>query len=251
MFNVIALRLYWLRQTADYEFDFEVKTSVREMSILYSIVNNFLTNEVWDSMEQEKDDKAFIYSTEKSEDSHPNLKYSNDEPGYQTSLYNVDYKFPLEIKLKDNVLAFITAVHLDISFNINEILTALNLCENITNKGRYFIYEVDGTLPSALYVYINDEGRWTFWFSEDSIEEKLITNDDLINAVGSFMNSLVASCREINIFKECFNLALSRPIFLQEMPGTLFTNDLMYLQESINLRKNNLLDRFIYVLSKK
>jgi hypothetical protein len=42
LLHALMLRLYWLRQTADYEFDFEVKTSVREMSILLSTLLPFL-----------------------------------------------------------------------------------------------------------------------------------------------------------------------------------------------------------------
>jgi len=253
LFFVLTLRLYWLRQTADYEFDFEVKTSVREMSMLVSSLKYFFDiqkekfsdhsklNNVITENEGIANDAFTI--NRKKEDVLETVESDN----LGLLFYNVNAKFPSDIIFNEEITAFLTGVHLDPYFSQDYVIKALNLTENVSNRGKYFIYENKGALNISLYVHINSEGRWTAWVPKDSYQVSILAPSELIEIFSNFWKSFNKSYSEY--FGDQFDdfiLATSEPIYVK--------NTLEISSESIGVIDKAALERkynFVNLLTRK
>lgn len=202
LFYTLLLRLYWLRQTADYEFDFDVKTSLREMSIILSSVRDIIESQLRDlnSDQNQLNNTDISNKGISSKDLGFQETGTNDHPEIEINtieFYRVESKFPQEINFNGNISLFLTAVHLDISFNKEKLFDILNMTESITNKEKYFIYECNQPFPIFLHLHVNDDGRWSVWFSDSYFE--LVTEFDLIDSFQEFIAHLYRSSSELNI----------------------------------------------------
>ncbi|MGD7049436.1 hypothetical protein FZC83_15530 [Rossellomorea marisflavi] len=250
MFFVLSLRLYWLRQTADYEFDFEVKTSVREMSILVSSIKHFLeiqkelegikeTEEI--SKNEGLDNESFAINRKK-EEKEEILEVDSSGLIY----FNVDANFPSDIVYSEEVHTFLTALHLDSFFNKDNVINALNLTDYVTNKGKYFVYENRGPLKISLYLHINDEGRWTAWIPNNNYQVNILSPSELIEIFDNFWKSFVQSYK--GFFDENFEfvLAASKPLFPHETQ-VINSESLSIIEKGTQERKQN----YIIFLARK
>ncbi|MBO0962534.1 hypothetical protein J1P26_22830, partial [Neobacillus sp. MM2021_6] len=128
LFYAVALRLYWLRQTADYEFDFDVKTSVKEMAILvYTIGSIIEINEVNNSDEERQDEEKplenSIETDELSDSSEIDKKMIKKT--ISCPLYSVDITFPDDLLSEEenkNIGLFMSVLHLDSQFDKSKII---------------------------------------------------------------------------------------------------------------------------------
>lgn len=237
LLSVLSLRLYWLRQTADYEFDFEVKTSTREMSILLSSVKAFLDRQV--EIENKKQQgEARTKLTEPINNKDKTEEQDLDEKEYgglientqkNNKKYSVDISFPSEIHIKHEVSVFLTALHLDSIFKKEQIILVLNLTECITNRGHYFIFESKSILAPYLYIYINDDGRWTAWFAESN-SQNFITSAGLMEVFNEFLNKLEVA------YEKVFGKEFA-PVLIQSIPMYVKQQDILDINSVINVNK--------------
>ncbi|MCM3198329.1 hypothetical protein [Bacillus cereus] len=237
LLSVLSLRLYWLRQTADYEFDFEVKTSTREMSILLSSVKVFLDRQV-EIENKKQQSEARTKLTEPINNKDKTEEQDLDEKEYEGLIentkknnkkYSVDISFPSEIHIKHEVSVFLTALHLDSIFKKEQIILVLNLTERITNRGHYFIFESESILAPYLYIYINDDGRWTAWFKESN-SQNFITSAGLMEVFNEFLNKLEVA------YEKVFGKELA-PVLIQSIPMYVKQQDIQDINSVINVNK--------------
>lgn len=97
-FFALTLRLYWLRQTADYDFDFEVKTSVREISITISTIKDFI-----------KEIKNYNSNTNLKNVLNAPEESTSNEDSKQSSpvlinLYNIETEFNIDNFVDDKIV---------------------------------------------------------------------------------------------------------------------------------------------------
>lgn len=237
LLSVLSLRLYWLRQTADYEFDFEVNTSTREMSILLSSVKAFLDKQV-EIEKKKRQDEAKTKLTEPINNKEKTEEQDLDEKEYDDLIentkqnnkkYSVDIKFPSEIHIKHEVAVFLTALHLDSIFKKEQIILVLNLTERITNRGSYFIFEPESVLAPHLYMYINDDGRWTAWFKGNDSKD-FITSAGLMEVFNEFLNILKSG------YEKVFSNEFS-PLLIHSTPMYVKQQDILNINSVINVNK--------------
>ncbi|PHF10007.1 hypothetical protein COF74_08400 [Bacillus wiedmannii] len=252
MLYALSLRLYWLRQTADYEFDFEVKTSVREMSILLSAVKAFLAiqlkNENKEQSENQDSDFARkIKNKENLGEQEKDFEEENEKIiegiGEINKRYSVDISFPSEIKVSHEVDIFLTAVHLDPFFKKEEIILVLNLTEFITNAEKYFIFDSKSLVTPALYVYINDDGRWTAWFKVEP-GAKFSTISDLNETFNDFLSVLKAGYEKVFNYGFAGRLIYSLPIYIHNQEGLHNINSMINLDKFLEEKKEIILAGF-------
>ncbi|KZE06656.1 hypothetical protein B4117_1817 [Bacillus mycoides] len=248
MLYILALRLYWLRQTADYEFDFEVKTSIREMSILLSAVKSFLDIQLQnEESKQLEDSKAGLgeefKSKEKSLEQDFKEKADQDEIK-DNKMYSVDIKFPSEIHIDHEVSIFLTALHLDSFFKKEEIIRVLNFTEHITNEGKYFIFESAVLLAPQLYIYITEDGRWTAWFKMDEFAA-FVKFSDLIGVFQEFLNLLKQGYKKA--FENEFSprLIYSIPLYVTKSKNLLDANSIVKMDEAMQKQTKDILRLFV------
>ncbi|MEH7125593.1 hypothetical protein V7127_20495 [Bacillus sp. JJ1773] len=225
LFDILSLRLYWLRQTADYAYDFEVKTSYREMSLILSAVQGLIKLDLEDD-ERSTENKELIKngeSTSENGEFKNNLKINNVienisfEPK-EVQFFNVAIKFPEEIKVdKDNILAFLTSIHIDSTFDKDVILEILNLNESIRNEGKYFIYENKNPISNPLYVYINDDGRWTVWYQKTETNKNFLTASDLTQSFQDLIATIKDNLYEFFDDNYQINLVAAYPVFMNRI----------------------------------
>ncbi|PGW65205.1 hypothetical protein COE18_03990 [Bacillus cereus] len=244
---VLSLRLYWLRQTADYEFDFEVKTSVREMSILLSSVKSFLDKQVgFEKNKQIDEQKTKLEDpiNEKNKAEEQEL----DEKEYEVALksttrnnkkYSIDISFPSEINIDHDVSVFLTALHLDFEFNKEQIILILNLNEHITNQEKYFIFDSKNILAPHLYVYINDEGRWTAWFKAND-SKNFITPSGLMEVFYKFLECLKTGYEKVYGNEYSSLLIYSAPINIKQQ-DILNVNSIINVNTTLKTQKRKIL----------
>lgn len=252
MLYALSLRLYWLRQTADYEFDFEVKTSVREMSILLSAVKAFLTIQLKNENKEqsEKQDSDFVREIKNKENLGEREKDFEGNSGKVIEVieennkrYSVDISFPSEIKVNHEVDIFLTAVHLDPYFNKEEIILVLNLTEFITNDEKYFIFDSKSLVTPSLYVYINDDGRWTAWFKVEP-GAKFSTISDLNEAFNDFLKILKVGYEKVFNYGFAGSLIYSLPIYIHNQEGVRNLNSIINLEKFLEKKKEIILAGF-------
>lgn len=247
MLYIIALRLYWLRQTADYEFDFEVKTSVREMSILLSSVKSFLDKQSEIEVQKKLGESKAKFTEpinnkgktveQEFEEKDDEIIFENLEKNFRK--YSVDIKFPTEIHTNHEVAIFLTALHLDPFFLKEEIILVLNLTERITNDMKYFIFQSTNVLIPHLFVHINEDGRWTAWFEANDLK-KFISFADLIDVFNEFLEVLKEGYK--NVFDIDFTpvLIYSTPMHVKQ-PELLDLNSIVDVNKSVNWHKRRIL----------
>ncbi|QGQ95824.1 hypothetical protein EHS13_13530 [Paenibacillus psychroresistens] len=248
----LSLRLYWLRQTADYDYDFEIKTSVREMSLLISSVKKFIkyinkqfTNN--GDIDDEEISGDAINTKFNEVENHPKNADASNVDLDNTKLYNIDSKFLLDNIQNSEIIIFMTAVHLDAEFDFENILYSLNFTENITNKGKYFIYESDNSFQFSINIHIDLNGRWTIWQDEKSLYDNIYTQLDLIKVFDEFKYTF------LNVYQECFTvkyfpeLITSNPVILRNDYNiqTYNVSAIGDIQNSIYIRKNLILTSVI------
>lgn len=233
----LLLRLYLLRQTADYEFDFEVSTSLRELSSLLSTVSKYFyinnQNNVTDTVDFKNNEKdIFMEDGTTEKETFGGELYENKSV---VKYYNIDVSFPFK-NIDETPLIFLTAIHLDSYFNKEEIFYILNLTEGITNNGKYFVFSGKYVLSILLYVYINDEGRWTAWFSNSSGIYS-VSPADLIMSFNEFISKLQQGYNELLGKDAMNNMVASNPIFYTQEDRTFSISGLSKLEYSYLQRK--------------
>ncbi|MFC9416952.1 hypothetical protein ACIG6B_20765 [Bacillus mobilis] len=255
MLYVLSLRLYWLRQTADYEFDFEVKTSVREMSILLFSVKSFLDLQLCtekNGIEKDQYETSLvkkIKDKEKLEEPEQDFTEKNDEKKDRNEVqnnkkYSVDIKFPTEIHIDHEVTIFLTALHLDPFFNKDEIIFVLNLTEYITNKGKYFIFKSEKFLAPPLYIYINDDGRWSAWFKKTQSGES-VNFTDLTKVFDEFLYVLRDSYKESLDIEFSPKLIYSIPMHVAKPEESLDFTSLININKSLKKKKESITEKLV------
>lgn len=253
MFCALSLRLYWLRQVADYEFDFEVKTSIREMSVLYSTVNELLLYDFWIYHESKNSNnevnEEFNLNTmaSKEENIDENIKIKKNIFNY----YAVDANFPYEIKNDKEIIVFMTAVHTNSDFSKEKIIPMLNLVPEITNCGKYYTYSSINQLNLILYVHFNEEGRWTFWLDGESDYTSFFSNEDIIKAFENFFSSIMKCSEKLSIDNSNFSFVVSQPIFLNKTIDTMLPSGLIKINQSISIRKDWITTDIVLYLYRK
>lgn len=188
-FNVLALRIYWLRQNADYDYDFEIKVSVRELCLIFSSVKSVCKNlSEFEKDEEEKEvidphksqnilkDKNLLMDLE----TEPSLIEVEKNQEYYRVEYNVNTKVT-----GNSANCYMICLHLDSTFNHYNSLFILNMMNEITNAGKYFAFENE-SLPFYINLHISDEGKWTFWIPSMLDEFEIRKEEDLINSVEVF-----------------------------------------------------------------
>ncbi|WP_316570418.1 hypothetical protein [Neobacillus sp. YIM B06451] len=237
LLDILALRLYWLRQTADYAYDFEVKTSSREMSVLLATVQKLIS--ILSDFEQGtlKENKEIIKEPNHAEQSQ---KYKQEHSIQQggvskdVKFFYAPAKFPDEIKVnRAEVFIYMTAIHVDSSFDKEDLLEILNLHEGIRNEGKYFVFESKNPLTSPLYLYINDDGRWTLWFSNKDKGSHFLSNEDLIFGLKELIDTIKEGYKERFNEDVQFNIVSSLPI-LNENPKQVDAFSILELNHAIN-----------------
>ncbi|WP_231594051.1 hypothetical protein [Cytobacillus firmus] len=254
MFYALTLRLYWLRQTADYEFDFEVKTSIREMSILASSMKYFLENQLINNREeQEITDQTDEKNTLENEALPLSKKKEPNQldilDGDSIMYYSVDANFPSEVVFEDELYVFMTAVHLDTNFSKEHVIYALNLIDEITNRGKYFIYEINKVVKINLYIHINNDGRWTLWIPYED-RTRLISSEEVVAAFEEFLNSFKTSYKDYFGVEYQPLLVSSKPLFLNGKFDIFKTESITNLERSLFSRKYTLERSILKELSK-
>ncbi|GKV67614.1 hypothetical protein NCCP2716_01120 [Sporosarcina sp. NCCP-2716] len=255
MLYVIALRLYWLRQTADYEFDFDVNTSVKEMAKMVHSIKSLI------ELNQEEVDTIvddFIPLQKSSLNDEIVEETESKEGAISCPLYSVDYKFPKYIikeEREKNVTLFMSVIHLDSEFDKDKILGALNFTPHITNKSDCFIYEVSNKDISVfLYIHFSSEGRWLFWFQNDAVSINTYSEKDLKNACEDFFTSLSESYKDFHTVKLDTNLVGTNPIHLNEKSSFIEIDGLNMLEFELAKRKlhfkkqlNRILESMLFI----
>lgn len=217
----ISLRLYWLRQTADYDFDFEVNTSVREMSLLLRCINKILESTY--NIETEEDGLDLNHSIT------TNIKYlesvSRPEEIIEDSLESVDknsidvhIKFPKEVSISKDVKVFATKLHLNAEFDKETIITALNFTPYVSNQGKQFMFYVKDKFNISLLFHINDYGRWLFWFEKNNILN--LNQIDLQEAIDIFFEKFQGSYKTYHGTEFESNFLSTKPIIYSSDFGT-------------------------------
>lgn len=224
---IFAIRLYWLRQTADYDFDFEVKTSIREVGLLTNIVKNFVEIGYSDIVKQNNNESNITTASNDYDMKEDNLEKDNH-------YYHADLQFDSEIVFENDITHFMSAMHLDFLFNHDKIIDTLNLIGNITNRGKYFIFE--SSSKAILHIYISEEGKWTFWFDKGSI--KMLNGTDLRIATNEFFDTISKKFREIYDYSFDSFLIQSHPITISSENETLSTKAISQMNNAIKDRTN-------------
>lgn len=238
MIYILSLRLYWLRQTADYEFDFEVKTSLRELSITLKTVMDFIELQLFSRSEEEnffeKNDEGKSVTNVENIDINNNPVKEFDYISY----YNVKVNFPLNDFLIEKPILYISAVHLNTSFTKEYIFSVLNFMDGITNKGKYFKYHTYNDFSLPLNLHIDDEGRWTVWFSIKEINGLgYILYNDLITKFEDFINNFNNRIYELkNILY--IKLISSNPLLEDGDLNSFSINGMSGLKNGLLDRKN-------------
>lgn len=189
LLDLLAVRLYWLRQTADYDYDFEVKTSTRELAIISacieSLFNLFKKNDS-NSFDQ------FLDSLEPEDIESQKIKL----PYKEIQRYAVNVSFPDNIKFDTkNRVIFLTAVHLEPFFKLEEIFFTMNLMTNIENHGKYFKFTDSSYVNTDYYLHLNNDGRWFIWLENPAA--KFEADSYLFEAFNNFIVELHQKYNEI------------------------------------------------------
>lgn len=237
---VFAIRLYWLRQTADYDFDFEVETSIREISLLTNIVKTFVeighTNIVKQNIEKGKTASSNDYNVEEE-------NYLDEADLY----YNVDQEFDSEIEFEGDITYLMLVLHLDFDFNHKHILDALNLIGSITNRGKYFIYE--STNKAILHLFVSEEGKWTFWFGNSQMY--MLNGTDLRIATLEFLDIFNKKFKETYDYSFDDFLIKTEPTAAFRENDTLSASSIYKINNALSGRIRMFSFEIVKILSKK
>jgi len=238
-FFALMLRLYWLRQTADYDYDFEVRTSLREISVITTTIKTVIeTLNLETQLKQkykdinEKDNKAIDKENiESGEGEHKDPLLIDNK--------NIETDFLVDFHHDD--IIYLTAVHIDMHFNFNNIIQSLNLKENVFNRGKYFELVTGNYFDSIIYLHINKEGKWTIWMnSKNSISKgdlELLANDFLNDFFGNNNKDRGNNLEGRNVLYE---IILSKPSIYKGEMTTLNLSSMLELQNSMNNRHKQL-----------
>lgn len=237
---IICLRLYWLRQNADYDYDFEVKTSTREMALLLSYIEKY-QKETVEFYEEKKSNRLSEEKGYTKKDLIPQDMDVIEKVKDSTESFFVEFSFPLEIKEEKQIHVYMTALHVDIEFSHEKIISMMNLMSRISNKVKYFTYTAKPG-EFELNIHVNEEGRWTFWFDNDFQNQFLLSEYDLAYYYERFINELE------NVFEKygskfSAEFLISQPIILEESRKSLISlKNINIFNKSIVYRKKYLLE---------
>lgn len=180
--DLLAIRLYWLRQTADYDYDFEVKTSIRELSIISACIKS-----LFEACESNDKDpfETFLSSLNPVDISES----TETEELISIKNYSVDISFPENIKFSSKYSkVYLTAVHLEPYFNRENIFSTMNLMDGVENHGKYFKVLGRTNKEKDYYLHLNSDGRWYIWI--DNPYDKFEVELYLINSFNNFIITL-------------------------------------------------------------
>ncbi|WP_342565235.1 hypothetical protein NST84_08895 [Paenibacillus sp. FSL R7-0345] len=241
-FFIIALRLYWLRQTADYDYDFEIKTSTREVSLLLNVIQQLYKQCELISFSKGEEKLSVDDIKPKPPKSESN-KQVLDQPSKDIEKTYFDIDLKEAIHGLDCYL-FMTALHLDGQFSYEDIIFTMNFTPNITNRLKYYIYELLDPLPIAVNVHLDKEGRWTIWVNENSAKHQIITENDLIDVFDHFSKSLFNNHRDFKNVDYTPKLCISFPKYTNKAK----THDSLKI-ETISSMNNSIIDRNAWIIS--
>lgn len=257
---IVSLRLYWLRQTADYDFDFEVNTSVREMSLLVNVVNNILRYILKEEIlkEDHKMDDTMSFqmkhiSSKRDEEEHVVSEDDEEEDDDEELAilmkedFVIDRDFPNEINFQDSITMYATKIHIDSYFNKEEIINALNFTPNVSNQGKFFIYPLKEKFDITLFIHINDDGRWTFWLSEEPFNN--LKESDLTHSIDIFMRNF--NNTYIDFYSKNFTAYFisTKPILRVENDITTSSSEIIKLFEDFYKSRDYISQRTLPILS--
>lgn len=222
LLDFIGLRLYWLRQTADYDYDFEVKTSVRELCIIADCIEIILDNYNWTP-------RNFRSLTIKDTNKDTN---KDTTPSTLINYYSAKTSFLKEINFEiEDAITYITALHLEYNFKKDLIINALNLSDYARNEGEYFAIYTETKKDNEFYVHLNSDGRWYCWL--DSSFFSLDTNSFLYAEFELFFEKLVNTIKKVFGQDIEFKLKASHTDFLRIENSSKYTS-LISMQEKID-----------------
>lgn len=233
---IIALRLYWLRQTADYDYDFAIKTSTREISLLINAIQQFYV--LCEPSDISKNNEAMTIDNNigipKDPQMHNAQKSKN--PEIEKTYFDTDIKEPLDID--SDYYLFMTALHMDADFNYDKISYSLNFTPNITNRGKHYIYEIHEPLPIAVNIFLDKDGRWTLCVNKESSVHQILTQNDLIAVFDNFCDVLFQNYKELINSEYKPELCVSYPKYTNRAQ----TYDSLRI-ETISKMNNSMIDR--------
>ncbi|WP_339269843.1 hypothetical protein MKY19_08415 [Paenibacillus sp. FSL R5-0744] len=242
-FFIIALRLYWLRQTADYDYDFEIKTSTREISLLLNAIQQYY--KLCEFTSFAKKEEIIIDDIE----SKKNLQnpISQQSPINQHTVTIEKTYFQSDIKellnSENNSYLFMTALHLDSDFCYDDIISSINFTHSITNRAEYYIYELLDPLPVNVNVKLDNDGRWTLWVNKDSAKHQVLSENDLIVVFDRFCDQIFNNYREYGNPKYIPQLCVSYPKYTIRAE----THDSLKI-ETIYKMSNSIMDRNAWII---
>ncbi|MEK5033636.1 hypothetical protein MKY96_19440 [Paenibacillus sp. FSL R7-0302] len=241
-FYIIALRLYWLRQTADYDYDFEVKTSTREISLLLNAIQQYYKLCEFTTFAK----KEVIIDDIESKKNLQN-PISQQSPINQQSISIEKTYFQSDIKelMNSEINSYLcmTALHLDSDFCYDEIVSSINFTHSITNRAEYYIYELLDPLPVNVNVKLDKDGRWTLWVNKDSAKYQVLSENDLIVVFDRFCDQIFNNYREYENPKYIPQLCVSYPNYTIRAE----THDSLKI-ETIYKMSNSIMDRNAWII---
>lgn len=250
LLDILAIRLYWLRQTADYDYDFEVQTSIRELSIITSCMESLF--------ELFKIDKNYQLNKDKNQRNKGKIIETTGEVTQKNEVieknnirtFFADVQFSNLIKYERNKeIIFISAVHLEANFNFFEINKVMNLMICIENKGKYYKLKslIENQPKEDCYLHISKDGRWYIWIenpleiyeSEEYLKEnfklfigKLYDNYNIYFKNKEHFNIISSSIRKNkkNEEKSIAKTLLSRNLAIKSQMNYIETSVCEYFQ---------------------
>lgn len=218
--DFIGLRLYWLRQTADYDYDFEVKTTVREFSILADALESILFEYEWIP--------RFYRSFSKKEETN------NESAIKSIEFYPASIPFDPKINfISEKSIAYFSALHIDSDFDKDLIIDGLNLSEFARNEGDYFSIYFSKKKDCEFYVHISREGRWFCWMETIgyNIEINLILKEEFRYFLDRLFEVMEKIC---SIPKEYKIIATKIEVIYSDLENEINFDGLINSQKNIN-----------------
>jgi hypothetical protein len=241
---IMALRLYWLRQNADYDYDFAVKTSTHEISLLLNSIQYIIKNYINQTITEGNKELSADLKASSQIDSVNNSTKENSLSSDTFTYFEADLEQLYKHDLSNDAYVYMTAIHLDGEFDFPKIIRTLNFSSDMTNRFDHYIYEIAKPFPLSVKIKLNKDGRWIIWLTENSKKYQFITQNDLKIIFEKFCVSLWKNYNSMNIGKYSPKLLVSYPKFSNSSK----TADSLMI-ESIHSLSHSLVDKAAWITS--
>lgn len=239
---IMALRLYWLRQNADYDYDFAVKTSTHEISLLLNSIQYFIKNYINQTNTEGNEE---LSADLKASSQISNVKKVTEEKDFSSdnlTYFEADLEQLYNNDLSNEAHVYMTAIHLDGEFDYIKIIRTLNFSPDMTNRFDHFIYEIAKPFPLSVKIKLNKDGRWIFWLAENSKKYQFLTQNDLKLIFEKFCVLLWKNYNSMNTGNYQPKLLVSYPKFSNRSK----TADSLMI-ESIHSLNHSLVDKAAWI----